>query len=54
MAHRRLANPERVYVRTYTGRCSTLTASASAAYDAVKTPFGERERMLGGAATHFA
>src|SRR3954464_10593273 len=26
----------------------------SIAYDQVKTPFGERERMLGGAATHFA
>ena len=26
----------------------------SIAFDAVKTPFGEREQMLGGAATHFA
>jgi sugar/nucleoside kinase (ribokinase family) len=26
----------------------------SIAYDSVKTPFGERERMLGGAAVHFA
>jgi sugar/nucleoside kinase (ribokinase family) len=26
----------------------------SIAFDAVQTPFGERERMLGGAATHFA
>jgi sugar/nucleoside kinase (ribokinase family) len=26
----------------------------SIAYDAVKTPFGQRDRMLGGAATHFA
>jgi sugar/nucleoside kinase (ribokinase family) len=26
----------------------------SIAYDAVRTPFGERERMLGGAATHFS
>ncbi len=26
----------------------------SIAYDTVKTPFGERERMLGGAAVHFA
>jgi sugar/nucleoside kinase (ribokinase family) len=26
----------------------------SIAYDTVKTPFGERQRMLGGAATHFA
>src|SRR5437763_2735048 len=32
----------------------TVTVVGSLAYDAVKTPFGERERMLGGAATHFA
>jgi sugar/nucleoside kinase (ribokinase family) len=32
----------------------SITAVGSIAYDAVKTPFGERERMLGGAATHFA
>jgi len=32
----------------------TITVVGSIAYDAVKTPFGERERMLGGAATHFA
>src|SRR6201747_1180379 len=32
----------------------SLTVVGSIAYDAVKTPFGERERMLGGAATHFA
>jgi sugar/nucleoside kinase (ribokinase family) len=32
----------------------TVTVVGSIAYDAVKTPFGERERMLGGAATHFA
>ncbi|HET6510457.1 MAG TPA: PfkB family carbohydrate kinase [Baekduia sp.] len=32
----------------------SLTVVGSLAYDAVKTPFGERERMLGGAATHFA
>jgi sugar/nucleoside kinase (ribokinase family) len=31
-----------------------LTVVGSIAYDAVKTPAGERERMLGGAATHFA
>jgi sugar/nucleoside kinase (ribokinase family) len=31
-----------------------LTVVGSIAYDAVKTPFGERERMLGGAAVHFA
>jgi sugar/nucleoside kinase (ribokinase family) len=32
----------------------SLTVVGSIAYDAVKTPSGERERMLGGAATHFA
>jgi sugar/nucleoside kinase (ribokinase family) len=35
-------------------RRMSLTVVGSLAYDAVKTPFGERERMLGGAATHFA
>jgi len=32
----------------------SVTVVGSIAYDRVKTPFGERERMLGGAATHFA
>src|SRR3954467_9781681 len=32
----------------------SVTVVGSIAYDAVKTPFGARERMLGGAATHFA
>ena len=32
----------------------SLTVVGSLAFDAVKTPSGERERMLGGAATHFA
>ncbi len=32
----------------------SITVVGSLAYDAVKTPFGERARMLGGAATHFA
>jgi sugar/nucleoside kinase (ribokinase family) len=31
-----------------------ITVVGSIAYDAVKTPFGERKRMLGGAAVHFA
>src|SRR3954452_24204790 len=35
-------------------RRMSVTVVGSIAYDAVKTPFGERERMLGGAATHFA
>lgn len=32
----------------------SITVVGSIAYDTVKTPYGERERMLGGAATHFA
>src|SRR5919201_6763248 len=31
-----------------------LVAVGSIAFDAVRTPFGERERMLGGSAVHFA
>ncbi len=31
-----------------------ITVVGSIAYDTVTTPFGERERMLGGAAVHFA
>jgi sugar/nucleoside kinase (ribokinase family) len=32
----------------------SLTVVGSIAFDGVKTPAGEREKMLGGAATHFA
>jgi sugar/nucleoside kinase (ribokinase family) len=32
----------------------SITVVGSIAFDAVKTPLGERPRMLGGAATHFA
>src|ERR1044072_8133572 len=32
----------------------SLTAVGSIAFDTVRTPFGERERMLGGSAVHFA
>ena len=32
----------------------SVTVVGSLAYDAVKSPFGSRDRMLGGAATHFA
>jgi sugar/nucleoside kinase (ribokinase family) len=32
----------------------SITVVGSIAFDAVRTPFGERERMLGGAAVHFA
>src|SRR6195256_1025174 len=31
----------------------SVTVVGSIAFDAVKTPFGERERMLGGSAVHF-
>jgi cytidine kinase len=31
----------------------SLTAVGSIAFDSVRTPFGERERMLGGSAVHF-
>src|SRR5947209_20619063 len=36
------------------GQPLSITVVGSIAFDAVKTPFGERERMLGGAAVHFA
>src|SRR5918912_2085624 len=32
----------------------SLTVVGSIAFDAVRTPFGERERMLGGSAVHFS
>ncbi len=32
----------------------SLTVVGSIAFDRVKTPFGEREKLLGGSATHFA
>jgi sugar/nucleoside kinase (ribokinase family) len=32
----------------------SLTVVGSIAFDAVQTPFGERERMLGGSAVHFS
>jgi sugar/nucleoside kinase (ribokinase family) len=32
----------------------SMTVVGSIAFDAVKTPFGERERMLGGSAVHFS
>ncbi|MEW6736049.1 MAG: PfkB family carbohydrate kinase [Acidobacteriota bacterium] len=32
----------------------SILAVGSVAFDAVKTPFGEREEILGGAATHFS
>jgi sugar/nucleoside kinase (ribokinase family) len=32
----------------------SVTVVGSLAFDAVKTPFGSRDRMLGGAATHFS
>src|SRR5687767_16018355 len=32
----------------------SLTVVGSIAFDSVRTPFGERDRMLGGSAVHFA
>src|SRR5437764_5677659 len=32
----------------------SLVVVGSIAFDAVKTPFGERDRMLGGSAVHFS
>src|ERR1044072_1267353 len=32
----------------------SLTVVGSIAFDSVRTPFGERDRMLGGAAVHFS
>src|SRR6266576_5898082 len=32
----------------------SLTVVGSIAFDAVRTPFGERQRMLGGSAVHFS
>ena len=32
----------------------SLTVGGSIAFDSVRTPFGERERMLGGSAVHFS
>ena len=32
----------------------SLTVVGSIALDSVRTPFGERDRMLGGSAVHFA
>ena len=32
----------------------SLVVVGSIAFDAVRTPFGERERMLGGSAVHFS
>ena len=36
------------------GGTMSLTVVGSIAFDAVRTPFGERERMLGGSAVHFS
>src|SRR5689334_11410475 len=32
----------------------SLTVVGSIAFDSVRTPFGERDRMLGGSAVHFS
>ena len=38
----------------YASRLMSVTVVGSIAFDAVMTPFGARERMLGGSAVHFA
>jgi sugar/nucleoside kinase (ribokinase family) len=38
----------------YAAAVMSLTVVGSIAFDSVKTPFGSRERMLGGSAVHFA
>lgn len=38
----------------YAAQPMSLAVVGSIAFDAVKTPFGERERMLGGSAVHFS
>src|SRR5919109_3532102 len=40
--------------RAYPPRPMSLVVVGSIAFDAVRTPFGERERMLGGSAVHFS
>ncbi|HET7485078.1 MAG TPA: PfkB family carbohydrate kinase, partial [Solirubrobacterales bacterium] len=40
--------------RRYAADPMSLTVVGSIAFDSVKTPFGERDRMLGGAAVHFS
>jgi sugar/nucleoside kinase (ribokinase family) len=44
----------RAHPTPYTLRPMSLTVVGSIAFDSVKTPFGERNRMLGGAAVHFS
>src|SRR3712207_1599468 len=38
----------------YRGAAMSLAVVGSIAFDSVKTPFGERDRMLGGSAVHFS
>jgi sugar/nucleoside kinase (ribokinase family) len=40
--------------RALAWRAVSLTVVGSIAFDSVRTPFGERERILGGSAVHFA
>src|SRR3712207_3760048 len=41
-------------VAGYRGAAMSLAVVGSIAFDSVKTPFGERQRMLGGSAVHFS
>jgi sugar/nucleoside kinase (ribokinase family) len=46
--------PRHAAHHTAGSRAMSVTVVGSIAFDSVRTPFGERERMLGGSAVHFA
>src|ERR1051325_9231144 len=48
------AEAEEVPATTTLPAPMSLVVVGSIAFDAVRTPFGERERMLGGSAVHFS
>jgi len=49
-----LHGPHQMPRLCHDARLVAVTVVGSIAFDAVRTPFGERERMLGGSAVHFA
>src|SRR5579884_1823996 len=46
--------PHFAHRRCYVRRRMSVTVVGSVAFDSLETPFGSRERILGGAATHFS
>jgi sugar/nucleoside kinase (ribokinase family) len=46
--------PPDLRIRAGAGLAMGITVVGSVAFDALETPFGKRERILGGAATHFS